>query len=1654
MKHSHSPSCFSLALAGRLRATAGLLLAATVLLSPRPAAAQNYFYGFGPNPWSDRSPLKMGSVDLTNGNLELAIPIASMPERGRIPFRAALVYESHLWQQVTSSGSTSWQPTNVAGSIGGWKMVETGQPGSVSDTWTVHLCGSGPPYTMYYTYSNFVWTAPNGRQVPFNLTTTDAISCGVSSPTANGMAADGSGYQMYITGYTTATVYAVDGTELYPRVEDTNGNYYSLDANGNAIDTLGRTPVTATHSGTPPTYTYAVLNSTNNGSSGAYDVTVATESIAVNTDFGQPLVSEYSGNITVVQSITLPDGSTYSFGYDEGSSGTHYGTLTSMTLPTGGTVSFTHDKFEDAFGNYYLYLESCSWGGGTWTYTPQVITTCGTSCSQKVTITKPSGSGGTDDEVHTFTFYGIGGGYFWGAAPWVTEQDYYSGASTLVKKVQTGFTAAPDIYQQTITTTLPGPSGNLVKQTGITYTSNGAGTPSVVTEYGYGSGAHGASQRVTSYGYYSDASGLILNAPQTISVTGMGSSYSETITYDSYGSGLTSVTGKTNHDDTNYGVSNTDRGNPTSIEIGSQTVATLTYDTTGQVLTSTDANGNKTTLSYGDRFYHDNGANPPATYTPSAGTNAYLTEITLPTPSSGVTQIWTLGYYFGSGKPALMYDPNAHPSYFHTDGPSGQDAWDRIVETLPPLGWRFTDYASTTEADSYVGIQSTSPTSCSSCSHYQTILDSFGRVSSKSLVSDPDGESTSTVSYYGNSEAETVTPLLRSGNEPVADTFTYDGLGRMLTDTNAQSTAKNWYYGANVSSGGGLTSQACSASTYGYGFPVVGSDESGYKRETWTDGIGNVIEVDEPSPSGGSFSSGYSTCYKSDAFGKLTEAVQGSQTRTYTYDSLERLTSAATPESGTVSYSYTHSGALCSGNINQVCVMTDARSISTVYFYDALGRLTEKEYTDSTPAAYFYYDESSVWGVSPTNPVGRLTLATKNSGGTVYSYDANGRIIETWQVAYADGNPIDEHELYSWNLDGSLASITYPSGRVVNYAVGNAGRPTSATDGSGYQYAAPQGGSWPEYAAFGPLETMTNGAVSGSFAGINTYSTWANGIPRLVLYGNTAVVGSTYIMNSAYGPQNDLNFTTSWDDTDSGRTQSYVYDYLQRLTSATTTATSGAECWGESYTIDRYSNLTGITNTQCSGESLSLTVSSSTNRVSGNTYDSAGNTLTDSSGLTLSYDAENRMIEASGMGGGPWYYVYDANQMRIEKCDAATSSSCTGTTTGTMYWRDIFGNVLSESSMNGTMQNDYIYFGGKRIAYVTGGSTYYYFADQLGSVRRITDQNGNICFSADYAPYGKAMYTPTNSCPTQPYEFAGYARDPELASDGLDFANARYYNYRQGRFMSADPLGGSPLNPQSLNRYAYVVNNSINHTDPSGMLCKAGRSCWGDGWNDAGGGGGGAELGTGDDPGQYGGGYSDNFNCVFGCDSTLQQLELDTLYGAGPDGAILASFGPGGTLMYTYWVSAFTGAYDYQTFDGNYIGGNWTGWSADQGSWESTGSLATGDGSMGPYAGALGMVYNNTSGLVSGKAELYFYSASVATTLGYAFFFPESQLAETLSDTSLDVTVTYDASVPGGVTGTGQFVDGALGTDAVNGTGGLLGRGAQIAWRVLTGIFF
>ena len=119
-------------------------------------------------------------------------------------------------------------------------------------------------------------------------------------------------------------VYAPDGTMAgsYAPNESTGNNASAEDSNGNYItgppvygtdpvDTLGRDVVNGA-SCSVGTCSLFVPNS--QGGTSLYTVTPAN--INVKTNFGQSGVTEYSGSMAVVQSITLPDGNSYTFKYD------------------------------------------------------------------------------------------------------------------------------------------------------------------------------------------------------------------------------------------------------------------------------------------------------------------------------------------------------------------------------------------------------------------------------------------------------------------------------------------------------------------------------------------------------------------------------------------------------------------------------------------------------------------------------------------------------------------------------------------------------------------------------------------------------------------------------------------------------------------------------------------------------------------------------------------------------------------------------------------------------------------------------------------------------------------------------------------------------------------------------------------------------------------------------------------------------------------------------------------------------------------------------------------------------------------------------------------------------------------------------------------
>jgi YD repeat-containing protein len=175
----------------------------------------------------------------------------------------------------------------------------------------------------------------------------------------------------------------------------------------------------------------------------------------------------------------------------------------------------------------------------------------------------------------------------------------------------------------------------------------------------------------------------------------------------------------------------------------------------------------------------------------------------------------------------------------------------------------------------------------------------------------------------------------------------YDGFNRVTQVQHPDGSYKIIEYGYTTAPG-----QHCSSATYGLGYPTLVQDEVSNQRQSWVDGFGRTIEADEE-VSWNNLS--IATCYKYDALNNLKEVDQGSQTRTYSYDGLSRLTSSATPESGTTNLYYTTSGgSLCAAATDALCRRTDARSITTTYSYDALNRLTSKTYSSGTPTAYFY----------------------------------------------------------------------------------------------------------------------------------------------------------------------------------------------------------------------------------------------------------------------------------------------------------------------------------------------------------------------------------------------------------------------------------------------------------------------------------------------------------------------------------------------------------------------------------------------------------------------------------------------------------------------------------------------------------------------------
>jgi RHS repeat-associated protein len=747
---------------------------------------------------------------------------------------------------------------------------------------------------------------------------------------------------------------------------------------------------------------------------------------------------------------------------------------------------------------------------------------------------------------------------------------------------------------------------------------------------------------------------------------------------------------------------------------------------------------------------------------------------------------------------------------------SSTDANGQVTNyTYADLLWRQTlvsspDGGSTSTSYAVGGTSISTSTAITSTTNLTktTLFDGLGRVSQTQLTSDPDGTDYVDTTYDSEGRKTTVSNPHRTGSLPTdgITTYGYDALNRIVSVLQPDGSSQSTTYANN-----------CSTAT----------DEAGNARKSCFDGLGRLTTVWEDPGSAPHLN--YETDYLYDALGNLKSVTQigdgsGNRNRSFNYDGLSRITSAQNPESGTITYSYANpNGSLCSGDPESICQRiapspnqpaSGTATVTTTYTYDSLNRRIAKAYQDSytgnpaTAAVKYGYDGIALTGCTTTPPVltdtyplGRRTAMCDGSGASSWGHDKMGRIIQEYRTI---GSVAGEHETDSYNLDGSVRNVT-SLGQTTGYNYNGAGRQT----GTGNNATGPNiYVSNATYAPFGGVATMNMGASNP----VSVSDSYNSRMQPAVLSATSAsgtIMNLTFDFHSSTHADNGNVFQIA-NNRDSSRTQNFTYDALNRIKNAYTTGAN----WGEDYTIDGWGNLTNIARHSGKNQSETLNCAGGNTKNQLNTcyiYDAAGNMI---GTATYTYDAENRLIATASTS-----YIYDGDGKRVEKCTQGTTpGTCAANATGTMYWTGWQSNTLSETDLAGNVQEQYIYFNGSRIARldVPSGAVHYYFSDHLGTHSLITDALGHMPpqKESDYYPYGGEIMV--SGSDANHYKFTGKERDAE---SGLDNFGARHYASALGRFMQTDPINIKKyrlVDPQRLNLYSYTRNSPTIAIDSDG----------------------------------------------------------------------------------------------------------------------------------------------------------------------------------------------------------------------------------------------
>lgn len=173
-------------------------------------------------------------------------------------------------------------------------------------------------------------------------------------------------------------------------------------------------------------------------------------------------------------------------------------------------------------------------------------------------------------------------------------------------------------------------------------------------------------------------------------------------------------------------------------------------------------------------------------------------------------------------------------------------------------------------------------------------------------------------------------------------------------------------------------------------------------------------------------------------------------------------------------------------------------------------------------------------------------------------------------------------------------------------------------------------------------------------------------------------------------------------------------------------------------------------------------------------------------------------------------YLYDHTGKRIIKKEYTN-----GVLKRTVYSPDD-GFEKVKLASNSAIQNTTYYMANDEVVARKNpdNSKTYYHGDHLGSNAVLTNQSGTVVEKTSYEPFGEVKSGGANS----KFQYTGQEMDEET---GLNYYDARYYNPHIQRFIQPDGFIQDVYDPQALNRYAYVRNNPLRYTDPSGHFWTA-----------------------------------------------------------------------------------------------------------------------------------------------------------------------------------------------------------------------------------------